>query len=104
MCFSAEASFAGGIIIAAIGVVTIRKVHSPSQIVFVAYYTIDRICCHAKGCNLYFPGNGTGYLAINDSTLSPLYGKIRKTKKILVYTADCRGNVVSILFLLPVIF
>ncbi len=36
MCFSAEASFAGGIIIAATGVVTIRKVHSPSQIVFAS--------------------------------------------------------------------
>lgn len=34
MCFSTEASFAGGIIITAIGVATIRKVHKPSQIVF----------------------------------------------------------------------
>lgn len=34
MCFSTEASFAGGIIISAIGVATIRKVHKPSQIVF----------------------------------------------------------------------
>jgi hypothetical protein len=34
MCFSPEASFAGGIIISAIGVVTIRKVHKPSQLVF----------------------------------------------------------------------
>ena len=34
MCFSAGASFAGGIIISAIGVITIKKVHKPSQIVF----------------------------------------------------------------------
>ncbi len=36
MCFSAEASFAGGIIISAIGVATIRKVHKPSQILFAS--------------------------------------------------------------------
>jgi hypothetical protein len=34
MCFSPEASFAGGAIISAIGAVTIRKVHKPSQILF----------------------------------------------------------------------
>jgi hypothetical protein len=34
MCFSPEASFAGGVIISAIGVLTIKKVHKPSQIVF----------------------------------------------------------------------
>jgi hypothetical protein len=34
MCFSAEASFAGGVIISAIGVATVRKVHKPSQILF----------------------------------------------------------------------
>jgi uncharacterized membrane protein (UPF0136 family) len=34
MCFSAGASFTGGIIISVIGVVTIKKVHKPSQIVF----------------------------------------------------------------------
>jgi hypothetical protein len=36
MCFSAGASFAGGIIISAIGVATVRKVHNPSQIVFAS--------------------------------------------------------------------
>jgi len=34
MCFSAEASFAGGVIISAIGIITVRKVHKPSQILF----------------------------------------------------------------------
>lgn len=34
MCFSPEASFAGGIIISAIGIATIKKVHKPSQLVF----------------------------------------------------------------------
>jgi len=36
MCFSTEASFAGGIIISAIGIATIRKVHKPSQLVFAS--------------------------------------------------------------------
>lgn len=36
MCFSAGASFAGGVIISAIGVVTVRKVHKPSQILFAS--------------------------------------------------------------------
>jgi len=36
MCFSAGASFAGGIVITAIGVATIIKVHKPSQIVFAS--------------------------------------------------------------------
>jgi hypothetical protein len=36
MCFSAEASFAGGVIISAIGVITVRKVHKPSQILFAS--------------------------------------------------------------------
>ena len=34
MCFSPEASFAGGVIISAIGVVTLKKIHKPSQILF----------------------------------------------------------------------
>jgi hypothetical protein len=34
MCFSAGASFAGGVIISAIGVATVRMVHKPSQILF----------------------------------------------------------------------
>jgi len=36
MCFSAEASFVGGILISGIGIATIRKVHKPSQIVFAS--------------------------------------------------------------------
>jgi hypothetical protein len=36
MCFSTEASFAGGIIISGIGVLTIKKVHKPSQILFAS--------------------------------------------------------------------
>jgi hypothetical protein len=34
MCFSADASFAGGVIISAIGVAVLRKVHKPSQLLF----------------------------------------------------------------------
>jgi len=36
MCFSAEASFAGGVIISAIGIATIKKVHNPSQLIFAS--------------------------------------------------------------------
>jgi hypothetical protein len=36
MCFSAEASFAGGIIISTIGVATVKEVHKPSQLVFAS--------------------------------------------------------------------
>lgn len=36
MCFSPEASFAGGIIISSIGVATVLKVHKPSQILFAS--------------------------------------------------------------------
>jgi hypothetical protein len=36
MCFSSEASFAGGIIISAIGIATIKKIHNPSQLVFAS--------------------------------------------------------------------
>lgn len=36
MCFSPEASFAGGVIISAIGVAVITKVHNPSQLVFAS--------------------------------------------------------------------
>jgi len=34
MCFSPEASFAGGVIISAIGIATIKKVHKSSQLIF----------------------------------------------------------------------
>jgi len=34
MCFSAGASFTGGVIISAIGIATVREVHKPSQLVF----------------------------------------------------------------------
>ncbi len=36
MCFSPEASFAGGVILSAVGAATIRKIHKPSQIIFAA--------------------------------------------------------------------
>jgi len=34
MCFSAEASFTGGIIIFSIGIATVKNIHNPSQLVF----------------------------------------------------------------------
>jgi len=36
MCFSAEASFAGGVIISAIGLAVVTKVHKPSQLLFAS--------------------------------------------------------------------
>ena len=36
MCFSATASFAGGIIITAIGVAVVTKIHKPSQLLFAS--------------------------------------------------------------------
>jgi hypothetical protein len=36
MCFSPEASFAGGVVISSIGIISIRKVHNPSQILFAS--------------------------------------------------------------------
>ena len=50
MCFSAEASFAGGVIISAIGVVTVREVHESSQLVFASiplFFGIQQI---VEGC------------------------------------------------------
>jgi hypothetical protein len=47
MCFSAEASFAGGVIISAIGVATIRKIHQPSQLVFgliPLFFGVQQFC------------------------------------------------------------
>ncbi len=49
MCFSANASFAAGIAISAIGVVTIRKVQAPSQIVFASIPLIFGIQQLAEG-------------------------------------------------------
>ncbi len=50
MCFSAEASFAGGVIISAIGIVTIKKVHKPSQLVFASIPLFFGIQQFAEGC------------------------------------------------------
>jgi len=36
MCFSPEASFVGGVIISAVGVATVTKVHNPGQVVFAS--------------------------------------------------------------------
>jgi len=49
MCFSAEASFAGGVIISAIGIITIRKVRKPSQILFAAIPVFFGIQQFAEG-------------------------------------------------------
>lgn len=46
MCFSPEASFAGGVILSAVGVATLRKIHKPSQIIFAAiplFFAVQQI-------------------------------------------------------------
>jgi hypothetical protein len=50
MCFSAEASFAGGVIISAIGVATIKEVHKPSQLVFASIPLFFGLQQFAEGC------------------------------------------------------
>jgi hypothetical protein len=50
MCFSAGASFVGGVIISGIGVATIREVHKPSQLVFASiplFFGVQQI---VEGC------------------------------------------------------
>lgn len=50
MCFSAGASFAGGVIISAIGIATVRKVHKSSQLVFASiplFFGLQQI---VEGC------------------------------------------------------
>jgi hypothetical protein len=63
MCFSAGASFAGGVIISAIGIATLREVHKPSQLVFASiplFFGIQQI---VEGC-LWLTLPDVGYLAI----------------------------------------
>jgi hypothetical protein len=50
MCFSAGASFAGGIIITGIGVATIREVHKPSQMVFASIPVFFGVQQVMEGC------------------------------------------------------
>ena len=50
MCFSAGASFAGGVIISAIGVFTLREVHKPAQLVFASIPVFFGIQQIIEGC------------------------------------------------------
>ncbi|MGC1389662.1 MAG: DUF6629 family protein [Bacteroidales bacterium] len=50
MCFSAGASFAGGIIITGIGVATYREVHKPSQLVFASIPVFFGVQQIVEGC------------------------------------------------------
>jgi hypothetical protein len=56
MCFSAGASFVGGVIISGIGVATVREVHKPSQLVFACiplFFGIQQI---VEGCRTHLLG------------------------------------------------
>jgi len=50
MCFSAGASFTGGVIISAIGIATIREVHKPSQLVFASIPLFFGLQQMIEGC------------------------------------------------------
>lgn len=50
MCFSAEASFAGGIIISSIGVATVSKVHKSTQVVFASIPLFFGVQQVVEGC------------------------------------------------------
>jgi len=50
MCFSSEASFAGGIIISAIGIATVKEVHKPSQLLFAGIPVFFGIQQIIEGC------------------------------------------------------
>ena len=50
MCFSAGASFVGGVVISGIGVLTVREIHKPSQLVFACiplFFGVQQII---EGC------------------------------------------------------
>jgi len=58
MCFSPEASFAGGIIISSIGIATIYKVHKSSQLLFACiplFFGIQQIAEGFLWLNLPYP-------------------------------------------------
>jgi hypothetical protein len=50
LCFSAGASFAGGIIITGFGVATFREAHKPSQLVFAAIPVFFGVQQIVEGC------------------------------------------------------
>ncbi|RRG22500.1 hypothetical protein DWB61_06695 [Ancylomarina euxinus] len=58
MCFSPEASFAGGIIISTIGIATVNKIQKPSQLVFASiplFFGIQQIAEGFLWLTLPFP-------------------------------------------------
>jgi hypothetical protein len=67
MCFSAGASFVGGIIISGIGIATVRKVHKPSQLVFASiplFFGVQQII---EGC-LWLTLHDADYINIQKIT------------------------------------
>ena len=61
MCFSAEASFAGGVIISAIGVITVTKVHKSSQILFACiplFFGLQQVTEGILWLTIPNPGHG----------------------------------------------
>ena len=63
MCFSAGASFVGGVIITGFGVATIREVHKPAQLIFASiplFFGVQQI---VEGC-LWLTLPDTDYVII----------------------------------------
>jgi hypothetical protein len=63
MCFSAGASFASGIVISTIGVVTVKEVYKPSQRVFSIIPMLFGIQQLAEGC-LWITLSGTDFVIV----------------------------------------
>jgi hypothetical protein len=64
MCYSAEASFAAGVIISAVGVATVIVVHKPSQRLFAIIPLLFAIQQFAEGC-LWLTLQSSDYELVN---------------------------------------
>ena len=67
MCFSVEASFGAGIVLSVIGVASIKKVQSPSQIVFASIPLIFSVQQITEGF-LWLALSNTGYAYLQQVT------------------------------------
>ena len=111
MCFSAEASFAGRIIISAIGVATVTKVHKSSQIVFASIPLFFGVQQMVEGtlwltipspayCYIYFFNHGRFPVANSDPSVSVADGGEQEKKKDSDDTIGNGNNPLIILCLL----
>ena len=115
MCFSAGASFAGGVVISAIGVATLIKVHKPSQIVFASIPLFFGFQQFVEGC-LWFILQHPQYSAYQSFfttifmimaqvfwpimiPLAVLYMEKNRKKKRILWILFAVGSTVSIFYI-----